>query len=93
MSESKNLLEVKNLKQHFDIPNGFMKSLKLKAVDDVTFEIKEGETLGLVGESGCGKTTVGKTVLRLNDKTSGDVLFNGTEIHSWNNAEIGRAHV
>ena len=43
MSESKNLLEVKNLKQHFDIPNGFMKSLKLKAVDDVTFEIKEGE--------------------------------------------------
>ena len=49
MSESKNLLEVKNLKQHFDIPNGFMKSLKLKAVDDVTFEIKEGETLGLVG--------------------------------------------
>ena len=82
MSESKNLLEVKNLKQHFDVPNGFMKSLKLKAVDDVTFEIKEGETLGLVGESGCGKTTVGRTILQLYKPTAGEVWFDGNLIQS-----------
>ena len=82
MSESKNLLEVKNLKQHFDIPNGFLKSLKLKAVDDVSFEIKEGETLGLVGESGCGKTTVGRTILQLYKPTAGEVWFDGNLIQS-----------
>ena len=82
MSESKNLLEVKNLKQHFDIPNGFMKSLKLKAVDDVSFEIKEGETLGLVGESGCGKTTVGRTLLHLYKPTAGEIWFDGNRIES-----------
>ncbi|MBE5931576.1 MAG: ATP-binding cassette domain-containing protein [Lachnospiraceae bacterium] len=82
MSESKNLLEVKHLKQHFDVPNGFMKSLKLKAVDDVTFEIKEGETLGLVGESGCGKTTVGRTILQLYKPTAGEVWFDGNLIQS-----------
>ncbi len=82
MSESKNLLEVKHLKQHFDVPNGFMKSLKLKAVDDVTFEIKEGETLGLVGESGCGKTTVGRTILQLYKPTAGEVWFDGKLIQS-----------
>ncbi|MBP3617307.1 MAG: ATP-binding cassette domain-containing protein [Lachnospiraceae bacterium] len=82
MSESKNLLEVKNLKQHFDVPNGFLKSLKLKAVDDVTFEIKEGETLGLVGESGCGKTTVGRTILQLYKPTAGEVWFDGNLIKS-----------
>lgn len=82
MSESKNLLEVKNLKQHFDIPNGFMKSLKLKAVDDVSFEIKEGETLGLVGESGCGKTTVGRTLLHLYKPTAGEIWFDGKRIES-----------
>ena len=82
MSESKNLLEVKNLKQHFDVPNGFLKSLKLKAVDDVSFEIKEGETLGLVGESGCGKTTVGRTILQLYKPTAGEVWFDGNLIKS-----------
>ena len=82
MSESKNLLEVKNLKQHFDVPNGFMKSLKLKAVDDVSFEIKQGETLGLVGESGCGKTTVGRTILQLYKPTAGEVWFDGNLIKS-----------
>ena len=82
MSESKNLLEVKNLKQHFDVPNGFMKSLKLKAVDDVSFEIKQGETLGLVGESGCGKTTVGRTILLLYKPTAGEVWFDGNLIKS-----------
>ena len=77
MSESKNLLEVKHLKQYFDVPNGFMSSLKLKAVDDVTFDIKEGETLGMVGESGCGKTTVGRTILHLYKPTDGEVWFDG----------------
>ena len=73
----KNLLEVKNLKQYFDVPNGFLRTLKLKAVDDVSFTIKEGETLGLVGESGCGKTTVGRTLLHLYKPTAGEVWFDG----------------
>ena len=80
MSDVKNLLEVKDLKQHFDIPNGLMKSLKLKAVDGVSFNIKEGETLGLVGESGCGKTTVGRTILQLYKPTAGEVWFDGKQI-------------
>ena len=80
MSENKNLLEVKNLKQHFKIPNGFLKSLTLKAVDDVSFTIKEGETLGLVGESGCGKTTVGRTILHLYKPTEGEIIFDGKPI-------------
>lgn len=82
MNEQKNLLEIKNLKQHFDVPNGFLKSLKLKAVDDVSFTIKEGETLGLVGESGCGKTTVGRTILQLYKPTAGEVWFDGQLIKS-----------
>ena len=73
----KNLLEVKHLKQYFDVPNGFMRTLKLKAVDDVSFTIKEGETLGLVGESGCGKTTVGRSLLQLYKPTDGEVWFDG----------------
>ena len=80
MNENKNLLEVKDLKQHFSIPSGFMKNLTLKAVDGVSFEIKEGETLGLVGESGCGKTTVGRTILQLYKPTSGEVWFDGKKI-------------
>ncbi|MBQ8836896.1 MAG: ATP-binding cassette domain-containing protein [Clostridia bacterium] len=75
MSEKK-LLEVKHLKQHFDVPSG-LKTLKLKAVDDVTFDIHEGETLGLVGESGCGKTTVGRSILQLYKPTAGEVYFDG----------------
>ena len=78
----KNLLVVKNLKEYFDIPTGFLKSLKLKAVDDVSFEIKEGETLGLVGESGCGKTTVGRTILNLYKPTAGEIWFDGQLIKS-----------
>ena len=80
----KNLLEVKNLKQYFDVPNGFMRTLKLKAVDDVSFTIKEGETLGLVGESGCGKTTVGRTLLHLYKPTAGEVWFDGQLIQDKN---------
>ena len=80
MSESKYLVEVKNLKQYFPITTGFMKSTMLKAVDDVSFSIKKGETLGLVGESGCGKTTVGRTLLHLYKPTGGQVLFDGKEV-------------
>ncbi len=80
MSENKNLLEVKGLKQYFKIPNGFLRSLTLKAVDDVSFTIKEGETLGLVGESGCGKTTVGRSILHLYQPTAGEVIFDGKPI-------------
>ena len=75
-----NLLEVKNLKQYFDISTGMFKSKPLKAVDDISFSIKKGETLGLVGESGCGKTTVGRSILQLYKPTAGEVIFNGTKI-------------
>ncbi|MEZ4823218.1 MAG: ABC transporter ATP-binding protein [Ignavibacteria bacterium] len=76
---SENLLEVKGLKKYFPIKTGlFSKTIgNVKAVDDVSFNIKKGETLGLVGESGCGKTTVGRTILRLVEPTAGDVLFEG----------------
>lgn len=80
MSEEKFLLEVKDLKQHFNIPNGLFGSKKLKAVDGVTFAIKKGETLGLVGESGCGKTTVGRSILHLYQPTSGEVVYDGKVI-------------
>jgi len=79
---NKTLLEVKNLKQYFYIPNGFFGSLTLKAVDDVSFAIKEGETLGLVGESGCGKTTVGRSILHLYKPTAGEINFDGTKLQS-----------
>ena len=82
MSEHKNqpLLEVKDLKQHFNINMGMFKSKPLKAVDGVSFSINKGETLGLVGESGCGKTTVGRTILNLYKPTSGEIWYNGKQI-------------
>ena len=82
MSENRNrpLAEVKNLKEYFDINMGFFRSKPLKAVDDVSFTINKGETLGLVGESGCGKTTVGRTILHLYKPTAGEVIFDGKPI-------------
>ena len=80
MSEKKTLLEVQDLKQYFDINTGFFRSRPLKAVDGVSFSIRKGETLGLVGESGCGKTTVGRTVLHLYKPTGGRVIYDGKEI-------------
>jgi ABC-type oligopeptide transport system ATPase subunit len=72
-----NILEVNNLKMYFPIYRGFFQTLvgHIKAVDGVSFTLREQEVLGLVGESGCGKTTVGRTILRLYDPTSGEILF------------------
>ena len=86
----KNLLEVRHLKKYFPIRSGVFGRVvgQVKAVDDISFSIKAGTTLGLVGESGCGKTTVGKTVLRLNEKTDGDVIFDGREIFGLNPGEL-----
>ncbi len=80
MSENRPLIEVKNLKQYFNINTGLFKSKPLKAVDDVSFFINKGETLGLVGESGCGKTTVGRTILHLYKPTAGEVWYDGKQI-------------
>ena len=77
---SEYLLEVKNLKQYFPIRTGWFGIRPLKAVDDVSFAIKPGETLGLVGESGCGKTTVGRTILHLYRPTAGEIIYDGTRI-------------
>ena len=77
---SQNLLEVRDLKQYFPIRTGWFGTTPLKAVDGVSFEIAHGETLGLVGESGCGKTTVGRTILHLYKPTSGEIIYEGTKI-------------
>ena len=74
------LIEVKNLKKYFDINVGMFRSKPLKAVDGVSFSINKGETLGLVGESGCGKTTVGRTILHLYTPTDGEIWYNGKQI-------------
>lgn len=81
-NENKNtpLLEVKNLKQYFDINVGMFKTKPLKAVDDISFCINRCETLGLVGESGCGKTTVGRTILNLYKPTAGEIWYDGKQI-------------
>ena len=74
------LVEVKNLKEYFNIATGAFTTRPLKAVDDVSFSIHRGETLGLVGESGCGKTTVGRTLLHLYKPTGGQIFFDGKEV-------------
>ena len=77
---SEYILEVRDLKQHFPVRTGWFGTTPLKAVDGVSFGIRPGETLGLVGESGCGKTTVGRTILHLYKPTSGEVIYNGTPL-------------
>ena len=76
------LIRVDHLKEYFPISTSWFRSLPLKAVDDVSFSIDKGTTLGLVGESGCGKTTVGRTILHLYEPTGGDVYFKGKKIRS-----------
>ncbi len=80
LSTNQPLVEVKNLKEYFDINVGMFRTKPLKAVDDVSFSINKGETLGLVGESGCGKTTVGRTLLHLYKPTGGEIWFKGKQI-------------
>jgi peptide/nickel transport system ATP-binding protein len=86
----KPILEIRNLKTYFPINKGVFGKAKdfVRAVDDVSFDVYPGETLGLVGESGCGKTTLGRTVLRLIEPTSGEVIFNGKNITKISNAEM-----
>jgi len=74
------LVRIEHLKKYFDINVGFFKTRPLKAVDDVSFTINKGETLGLVGESGCGKTTVGRTVLQLYKPTGGEIWYDGRQV-------------
>ena len=88
--ENRTLVDVRHLKQHFPITTGFMKTTMLKAVDDVSFSIARGETLGLVGESGCGKTTVGRTLLQLYKPTDGEVWFDGKKVDRTTVAEFHR---
>src|SRR6201996_6731927 len=85
-----NLLEVKNLKVHFPVKHGLFSRVQahVKAVDDVSFTIKPGETLGLVGESGCGKTTLGRAIVKLIEPTGGSILFEGEDIARLSGAEL-----
>jgi peptide/nickel transport system ATP-binding protein/oligopeptide transport system ATP-binding protein len=84
------LIQVKSLKKYFPVRAGVMQRVvaNVQAVDDVSFTIKSGETLGMVGESGCGKTTVGRTMLRLIEPTSGSVIYNGKDIFKFNSNEM-----
>ncbi len=84
MNQDKVILDVQHLKKYFELGRGRV----LKAVDDVSFQIHEGETLGLVGESGCGKTTCGRTALGMYKKTDGTVLYNGKDVHALKGAEL-----
>ena len=85
-----NVLEVNQLKKYFPIKEGLLQRTVgyVRAVDGISFNIKRGTTMGLVGESGCGKTTVGRTILRLTDKSGGEVLFNGREVHELSRNEL-----
>ncbi|MDB6108377.1 MAG: peptide transporter substrate-binding protein [Pedosphaera sp.] len=85
-----NLLEVKNLKVHFPVKHGLFSRVKahVKAVDDVSFTIRPGETLGLVGESGCGKTTLGRAIVKLVEPTAGSILFEGEDIARLSGSEL-----
>lgn len=80
VNEDDYILEVKNLKMYFPIATSIFKTVPLKAVDNVSLKIRRGETLGLVGESGCGKTTLGRTILQLYKPTSGEILFNNKPV-------------
>lgn len=89
--ETKELVEIQNLKVYFPIRSGVVFERHIgdvKAVDDVSFSIKKGETLGLVGESGCGKTTLGRTILRLYDPTEGHIFFEGRDIAGLSGKEL-----
>ena len=92
MTENSHLVEVKNLVMYYPVLAGFLRRrvADVKAVDNVSFYIKRGETLGLVGESGCGKTTTGRCILQLSKPTDGQVFFEGTELTKLGNRGIRR---
>jgi len=87
---AENSIDIKNLKMYFPVRRGILKRNvgDVKAIDDVTFSIKQGETLGLVGESGCGKTTTGRCILRMYKPTSGQILFNGVDISTMSESKL-----
>jgi len=87
-NKSEYLVEVRHLKEYFPVRTGFLKTIPLKAVDDVSFAIRPGETLGLVGESGCGKTTVGRTLMHLYKPTGGEIYFEGKQVTEKNIGEF-----
>lgn len=84
------LLKVESLKKYYPVKSGFFGREKafVKAVDGISFSVGRGQTMGLVGESGCGKSTAGRTILRLTEKTDGSVIFDGTDVYSLNKAEL-----
>ena len=90
--ENQNILEVRNLVKYFPIKSSFFKRTigNVKAVDGVSFNIKRTQTMGLVGESGCGKSTCGRTILRLQEKTSGDVIFDGQDVFALSKEQLRR---
>ena len=90
LNENDVLLEVKNLKKHFVSKSGLLGQhiTRVQAVDGVSFKILRGETLGLVGESGCGKSTTGRTIIRLYDVTEGEVIFDGVDISRISQSEM-----
>ncbi|GAE45159.1 oligopeptide transport ATP-binding protein OppF [Mesobacillus boroniphilus JCM 21738] len=81
MENREKLLEIKNLKQYFNMGQ----VNEVKAIDGITFDIFKGETLGLVGESGCGKSTTGRTIIRLYEATDGEILYKGENVHGKKN--------
>ena len=89
-AEHKDLLVVQNLKTYFPVRSGVFQRISawVKAVDDVSFTVREGETFGLVGESGCGKTTVSRSILRLIPTQSGSVFFDGQEVFRLRSHEL-----
>lgn len=90
MSDKKPLIEIKNLQKFFPIKKGIFnkKPSFVKAVDDISFTINKGETLGLVGESGCGKTTTGRTIIKLYEPTSGQIIYDGNDIAKLSNKKM-----
>ena len=95
LKEKKTLIEVKDLVKYFPVRGGLLQRVVawVQAVDDISFSIREGETVGLVGESGCGKTTVGRTMLRLIEPTSGSVIFDGVDVAKLKGRELKEMRV